>query len=42
MRRWAAYRNMTTSETGESAPFSHAGGDKLSIAYLNSGVFSAA
>ena len=38
VRRWAAYRNMTTSETGESAPFTHAGGDKLSIAYLDSGV----
>ena len=41
VRRWAAYRNMTTSETGESAPFTHAGGDKLSIAYLDSGVVTA-
>lgn len=38
LKRWLTYRNMTTSETGESAPFSHAGGDKLSIAYLDSGI----
>ncbi len=38
LKRWIAYRSMVTSETGESAPFSHAGGDKLDLAYLNSGV----
>ena len=37
-KRWLAYRNMETGESGESQPFSHAGGDKLSIAYLDSGV----
>ena len=41
VRRWLAYQNMTTSETGEAVPFTHAGGDKLSIAYLNSGVVTA-
>ena len=37
-RRWMAYQNIDTGETGETAPFSHAGGDKLAIAYLDSGV----
>lgn len=37
-KRWMAYRSMDTGETGETAPFSHAGGDKLSIAYLDSGM----
>ena len=41
VRRWLAYQNMTTSETGESVPFTHAGGDKLSVAYLDSGVVTA-
>ena len=41
VRRWLAYQNMVTSETGESVPFTHAGGDKLSIAYLDSGVVTA-
>lgn len=40
-KRWLAYRNMETGVTGEAAPFSHAGGDKLSIAYLDSGVVTA-
>lgn len=38
LKRWLAYRDMPTSETGEAAPFTHAGGDKLSTAYLDSGV----
>lgn len=37
-KHWLSYRNMDTGATGESAPFSHAGGDKLSVAYLDSGV----
>ena len=41
VKRWLTYRNMDTSITGEAAPFSHAGGDKLSIAYLDSGVVTA-
>lgn len=41
LKRWMALRNMQTSDTGEAAPFSHAGGDKLSVAYLDSGVVTA-
>ena len=37
-RRWLAYRNLETSDTGQAAPFTHAGGDKLSFAYLDSGI----
>ena len=37
LKRWMTYRSMPTSGSGESAPFTHAGGDKLSIAYLDSG-----
>ena len=40
-KRWLTYRNMETGVTGEAAPFSHAGGDKLSIAYLDSGIVTA-
>lgn len=40
-KRWLAYRNMETGVTGEAAPFSHAGGDKLSIAYLDSSIVTA-
>lgn len=38
LRRWISYRNLDTSDTGQAAPFTHAGGDKLSFAYLNSGI----
>ena len=41
IKRWLAYQNMDTGVTGESAPFSHAGGDKLSIAYLDGGMVTA-
>lgn len=34
LKRWLAYRDMPA---GEAAPFTHAGGDKLSVAYLDSG-----
>mgnify|MGYP001107404974 CR=1 FL=1 len=40
-KHWLAYRNMDTGTTGETDPFSHAGGDKLSIAYLDSGIVTA-
>lgn len=40
-KRWLAYRSMADGEGGESAPFSHAGGDKLSVAYLDSGIVTA-
>ena len=38
LRRWLTYRALETSETGESPAFSHTGGDKLSVAYLSSGM----
>lgn len=41
VKRWLNYRGMETSDTGEAAPFSHAGGGKLSVAYLDSGVVTA-
>ena len=37
-KHWLDYQRMDTGATGESAPFSPAGGDKRSIAYLPSGV----
>lgn len=40
-KRWLAYRSMAAGGSGESAPFSHAGGDKLSVAYLDSGIVTA-
>lgn len=41
VKRWLAYRSLETSETGQAAPFTHAGGDKLSVAYLTDGVLTA-
>lgn len=41
LKRWLTYRSLETSDTGEAIPFSHAGGDKLSLAYLQSGVLQA-
>ena len=38
LNRWLTYQSM---EPGQAAPFSHAGGDKLSVAYLDSGVVTA-
>ena len=38
LKRWMSYRSLETSDTGEAVPFNHAGGDKLSLAYLDSGV----
>ena len=38
LKRWLSYRNLETGETGEAAPFPHAGGDKLSVAYLEDGI----
>ena len=38
VKRWLAYRSLETSDSGQAAPFTHAGGDKLSLAYLDSGV----
>ena len=41
LKRWFEYRNLETSESGEAAPFSHAGGNQLSLAYLENGVLMA-
>lgn len=38
LKRWLAYRNLDTSQTGQAEPFTHAGGDKLSVAYLDNGI----
>ncbi|MCI9654815.1 MAG: hypothetical protein HFF45_02200 [Lawsonibacter sp.] len=38
LKRWLTYQSM---EPGQAAPFPHAGGDKLSVAYLDSGVVTA-
>ena len=40
-KRWLAFRSMATGESGESDPFTHAGGNKLSVAYLDSGIVTA-
>ena len=40
-KRWMTYRSLETSATGEAAPFPHAGGGKLSVAYLQDGVVTA-
>lgn len=38
VKRWLAYRTMETTETGQAAPFTHAGGSKMSLCYLDRGV----
>ena len=38
LKRWFEYRDLKTSDTGEAAPFSHAGGDQASFAYLEDGI----
>lgn len=38
VKRWMSYRHVETTDTGEAVPFTHAGGDKGSLAYLESGV----
>ncbi|MBC5721655.1 hypothetical protein H8S11_02295 [Flintibacter sp. NSJ-23] len=38
VKRWLAYRSIQTSDTGEAVPFTHAGGDKMSLAYLENGI----
>ena len=38
VKRWLTYRSLETSDTGQAAPFTHAGGDKLSFACLDSGL----
>lgn len=41
LKRRISYLNMPTSDTGEAAPFTHAGGGKLSLSYLEGGVVTA-
>ncbi len=41
LRRWMEYRDLKTGETGTVEPFSHAGGDRASFAYLDNGILAA-
>lgn len=38
LERWLAYRDLETGETGQAEPFTHAGGDGLSLAFLDKGI----
>ena len=38
LKCWLSFRKVETGDTGEAAPFTHAGGDKLSVEYLEDGV----
>ena len=38
LKRYLAYRAMETTETGQAAPFTHAGGSKMSISHLGGGI----
>ena len=38
LERWLTYRQLETDEAGEITPFTHAGGDGLSMAFLNKGI----
>ena len=43
LERWLAYRDLETTESGQGAPFTHAGGDHVDMAFLNRGIlFSSA
>lgn len=43
VKRWLTYRSLATGQSGQAEPFTHAGGEKLSLAYLDSGIlFSSA
>lgn len=41
LHRWLTYRNLQTSSTGESASFTHGGGEQMNFAYLRSGLLMA-
>ena len=41
LRRWLSYRSLETSDTGQAAPFTHAGGDDMSLSYLDGRVLTA-
>ena len=38
LERWLTYREVETDESGEILPFSHAGGDQLSLSFLDRGL----
>ena len=38
MKRWLALRSVETDASGAAAPFTHAGGDSISFAYLKGGI----
>lgn len=39
-KRFLTYRTMETTESGEAAPFTHAGGTDMSIAYVGNGLLT--
>ena len=41
LKRFLTYRSLETGETGQAAPFNHAGGDSASFAYLKDGILLA-
>lgn len=41
VKRWLALRSVETDASGAAAPFTHAGGDSISFAYLEGASFSA-
>lgn len=41
LRRWLSYRSLETSDAGQALPFTHAGGDDMSLAYLDGRVLTA-
>jgi len=38
LERWITQRRVETGETGQAQPFTHAGGDQMSVAYLENGI----
>ena len=38
VKRWLALRSVETDASGAAAPFTHAGGDSISFAYLEGGI----
>lgn len=43
LERWMTYRDLETGESGQAAPFTHAGGDTMDMAFLDKGIlFSSA
>lgn len=38
VKRWLALRSVETDASGAAAPFTHAGGDSISFAYLKGGI----